>query len=350
MKAFFNKAVLVTLAILVVVTAQAFAGASNRAGTNAASELLIPVGARYIGMGGATAAGVAGIDAMYWNPAGLDRAAYTTSAQFSQMSYIADIDVTYAAIAAKFSGLGSIGLSFKTLAMGDIPITTEDAPDGTGALFSPSFITLGLTFSRALTDRVSVGATAKLISETLDRAGATGFAFDIGVQYQNLGDIEGLGIGVALRNLGPGMTYDGNGLLLKADPLDVSRSTSFYKVVAGRDELPSTLDIGLSYKVNIAEKNSLSLNTTIVNNNYDDDFANLGAEYSFEDMIFLRAGYGLPLAGEQDITGGETHIYGFTAGGGFHKDFGGLTVMFDYAYRSVQYFNGSNVFTLGLGF
>ena len=350
MKAFFNKAVLVTLAILVVLTAQAFAGASNRAGTNAASELLIPVGARYIGMGGATAAGVVGIDAIYWNPAGLDRSDQRALAQFSQMNYLADIDVTYAAVAAKF-GLGSVGISFKTLAMGDIPITTEDAPDGTGALFSPQFITLGLTYSRSLTDRVAVGATAKLISETMDRVGATGFAFDIGVQYQNLGDIEGLGIGVALRNLGPGMSYDGNGLLLKADPLDVERSTGFYKVVAGKDELPSTLDLGLSYKVNIAEKNAITVHGTIVNNNYDADFANLGAEYAFEEMIFLRAGYGLPLTGEgKDVTGGDPYIYGFTAGGGFHKDFGGLKLMFDYAYRAVQYFDGNNVFTLSLGF
>ncbi|HQG46745.1 MAG TPA: hypothetical protein PLG50_13885, partial [bacterium] len=148
MKAVFNKTVLVTLAILVVLAAQAFAGASNRAGTNAASELLIPVGARYIGMGGATAASVQGIDAIYWNPAGLDRASYRATAQFSQMSYLAGIDVTYAAVAAKFGGLGSIGLSFKTLAMGDIAITTEDAPDGTGALFSPQFLNLGLTYSR----------------------------------------------------------------------------------------------------------------------------------------------------------------------------------------------------------
>ncbi|HNW60234.1 MAG TPA: PorV/PorQ family protein [bacterium] len=350
MKAVFSKTVLVTLAILVVLAAQAFAGASNRAGTNAASELLIPVGARYIGMGGATAASAQGIDAIYWNPAGLDRVNYRASAQFSQMSYLADIDVTYAAVAAKFGGLGSIGLSFKTLGMGDIAITTEDAPDGTGALFSPQFLNLGLTYSRALTDRVSVGATAKLISETIDRVGASGFAFDIGVQYQNLGDINGLGIGVALRNLGPGMTYDGNGLLLKADPLDVERSTSFYKVVAGKDELPSTLDLGLSYKINIAEKNTLSLHTTIVNNNYDDDYANLGAEYAFENMIFLRGGYGLPLAGDKDATGATNHIYGFTAGGGFQKDFGGLTLMFDYAYRAVEYFDGNNVFTLSLGF
>jgi hypothetical protein len=350
MKAFFNKALLVSLAILMVLTIQAFAGASNRAGTNAASELLIPVGARYIGMGGASAANVSGIDAIYWNPAGLDRAPYRASAMFSQMKYIADIDVSYAAVSAKFGDLGSIGLSFKTLAMGDINITTEDAPDGTGAKFSPSFITLGLTYSKALTDRVAVGANAKIISETIDRVGATGFAFDIGVQYKNLGEINGLNIGVVLKNLGPGMKFDGNGLLRRADPLDVNRSTSFYKVVAGQDELPSTLDLGMSYTINLADKNNLTLQTTIVNNNYDDDYANVGGEYSFNDMLFLRGGYGLPLAERKDPTGTDAHIFGLSAGAGFKKDFNGLTVMLDYAYRAVEYFDSNNVFTLSLGF
>jgi hypothetical protein len=350
MKAFLDKVLIVTLAILTVLSLQVFAAAANRAGTSAAAELLIPVGARYIGMGGASAASVAGIDAIYWNPAGLDRTAFRATAQFSQMTYIADIDVSYAAVAAQFGGLGSIGLSFKTLAVGDIPITTEDAPDGTGALFSPSFMTIGLTYSRALTERVSVGATAKLISETLDRVGATGIAFDIGVQYQDLGDIKGLGIGVSLKNLGAGMTYDGNGLLRKMDPLDVSRSTSFYRLVAGKDELPSTLDIGLGYQLTVMEKNVLNLQATLVNNNYDDDYANVGAEYAFNDMVFLRGGYGIPLGQQKDITGADAHIHGFCAGGGFHKDFGGLTIMLDYAFRAVQYFDGNNVFTLTLGF
>ena len=350
MKAFLDKVLIVTLAFLAVLSIQAFAGAPNRAGTNAAAELLIPVGARYIGMGGASAAGVAGIDAIYWNPAGLDRTSFRAGAQFSQMNYIADINVSYVAVATQFSGLGSIGLSFKTLSVGDIPITTEDAPDGTGALFSPSFMTVGLTYSRALTERVSVGASAKLISESLDRVSASGFAFDIGVQYQNLGDIEGLNIGLALKNLGSGIQYDGNGLLRKGDPIDVSRASTFYKVVAGKDELPSTLDIGLGYKLTVAEKNVLNLQATIVNNNYDDDYANLGAEYGFNDMVFLRGGYGLPLGQQNDITGADAHIHGFCAGGGFHKDFGGLTIMLDYAYRATQYFNGNNVFTLTLGF
>jgi len=350
MKDFLHKVFIVSLAILMLVCIQAFAGAPNRAGTNAAPELLIPVGAKYIALGGSGASVVNGLEAIYWNPAGLDRMDYRAGAMFSQMSYIADMNLSYAAAAAKFGSLGTIGISFKSLAIGDINITTEDAPDGTGAVFTPQFINVGLSYSRALTDRVAFGGTMKIISETIDRVGATGFAFDLGVQYQNLGDIEGLSIGVVLKNLGPGMKFDGNGLLRKANPEDVARSASFYKVVAGTDELPSTLDIGLAYKATLMEKNTLQVMGTFVNHNYDDDYANLGAEYAFNDMVFLRAGYAYALTNRKDAVDSNPHIFGFALGGGFKYNFGGVTMMLDYAYRDVNYFSGNNVFTLGLGF
>ncbi|MCU0643791.1 MAG: PorV/PorQ family protein [bacterium] len=336
--------------LTLVLSAQVFAAGSNRAGTNAASELLIPVGARYIAMGGASAASVSGLDALYWNPAGLDKMSHMAGGLFSHMTYIADISVSYAAVGVKFGGIGSVGLSFKTLGFGDIAITTEDAPDGTGALFSPQFMTVGLSYSRALTDRVSIGATAKIISETMDRVAATGFAFDIGAQYQNLGDINGLNIGLIIKNLGPAMTYSGNGLLRKADPLDVSRSASYYQVVAGADELPSTMELGLSYLINLGETNKISVESHFVNNNFDDDFNRLGVEYNFNNLVFLRGGYGLSMNNTEDVTGESASIFGLTLGAGFKYNFGGITLGIDYAYRAVNYFNANNVFSLELFF
>ena len=337
--------------LTLVLSAQVFAAGSNRAGTNAASELMIPVGARYIAMGGASAASVTGLDAIYWNPAGLDRMQHMAGGLFSHMTYIADIGVSYAAVGVKFGGVGSVGLSFKSLSLGDIAVTTSDDPDGIGgAIFSPQFMTIGLSFSRSLTDRVSVGGTAKIISETMDRVGATGFAFDIGAQYQNLGDINGLTIGVVIKNLGPAMTFSGTGLLRKAEPLDVTRPASFYQVVAGSDELPSTMEIGLGYLVNLGETNKVEVQSQFVNNNFDDDFTRLGLEYNFNNMVFLRGGYGLSMTGSKDPTGESTSIFGLTLGAGFKHNFGSLTIGIDYAYRAVNYFDANNVFSVELGF
>src|ERR1051326_5723690 len=108
--------------LILVVASLGYAGGTNRAGTNAAPELLIPVGARDIAMGGASVATSAGIDAIYWNPAGLARSTFGASAMFSHMSYIADIPVNYFAVGATFEGFGSLGFSLKSIGIGDIAV------------------------------------------------------------------------------------------------------------------------------------------------------------------------------------------------------------------------------------
>ncbi|MBN2093277.1 PorV/PorQ family protein [candidate division KSB1 bacterium] len=344
-----NRLFIIIAVILLFSSVQLFA-VSNRAGTNAASELLIPVGAKYIAMGGASVAGVTGLEAIYWNPAGLDRLSYGAGAMFSQMSYIADINVNYLGLGVRFEGIGTVGLSFKTLSIGDIAITTADAPDGTGEMFSPQFMTIGVTYSRALTDRVSVGGTGKIISETMDRVSATGFALDIGVQYSGLANVRGLNIGVALKNLGPGIQFDGNGLIRKADPNDTVRPESPMKIISGTDELPSTMEIGLSYNLKINDQNKVMVESMFINHNYQDDGALMGAEFSFMDMFFLRGGYTHALNAGEDATGASVNIFGMSLGAGFHYDLGGFDLMIDYAYRDVEYFSGNNVFTVKLGF
>ncbi len=52
---------LAALLVTLLLPAVCFAGSGNRAGTNGASELLIPIGARDIAMGGASASTSFGI-------------------------------------------------------------------------------------------------------------------------------------------------------------------------------------------------------------------------------------------------------------------------------------------------
>jgi hypothetical protein len=55
-------------------------------------------------MSGAFVAGISGIEAAEWNVAGLADMAGTGEAMFTHSSWIADIDITYAAIATNFGG------------------------------------------------------------------------------------------------------------------------------------------------------------------------------------------------------------------------------------------------------
>ena len=106
-----------------------------------------------------------------------------TEVVFSHTAYIADINLNYFALAHSFGNLGFVGLSAKVLSIGDIPRTTETAPDGTGEIFSPTFATLGATYSRRMTDRVNFGGTVYYLSEKILQETATGVAFDFGFQY-----------------------------------------------------------------------------------------------------------------------------------------------------------------------
>jgi hypothetical protein len=339
----------ISLAFSAVANTSALAQ-ENRTGTNAASELLIPVGGRYLGMGGASTASVQGIEAIYWNPAGLSRSSYSANAMFSYMRHIADINVNYVAISANFSGFGTLGFSIKSLNIGDIEVTTEEAPDGTGATLSPQFITTGLTYSRALSDRVNVGATFNVISESIDRVGASGFAIDAGVQYSNLGKIDGLSIGVAVKNVGPAMQYHGAGLYHNSQPLNSDRGPSPYQVVAQKDELPTTLELGLSYTLPMGDRNKLQLQSMFQDNNFQENIGRFGAEFSFRDQLFLRAGYSLSPDTPDDAVGENAYIYGLTLGAGLHYDFTGLGIDVNYAYRDLAFFSASNVLSVSLGF
>ncbi|MCA9733591.1 PorV/PorQ family protein [candidate division KSB1 bacterium] len=347
MRNIFQTIMISSLALLLLVSTNA---SGQRLGSNAADELLIPVGARYFAMGGGSIANAVGIESIYWNPAGLVKSEFTTTAMFSHMAYFIDSDVNYLAGATSFEGFGSIGLSMKILNLGEIPITTIDAPDGTGELFSPQYITAGLTYSRALTDKVAVGGTANFISESIDRVNASGLSFDFGVQYADLGNIQGLDLGVAIKNFGSGITFDGTGLQHSQASLDdVARTESQIALIAGTDELPSRFEIGLGYTKSIDEQSKVTLNGMFQNNDFADDLAILGAEYALNDMFFLRGGYGLSTEGSEDATGQSTNIFGLTAGAGLKYNVGGTTLIIDYAYRSTDFFNANNVFSFRFG-
>ncbi|MCK4641726.1 MAG: hypothetical protein KAU06_10340, partial [Candidatus Marinimicrobia bacterium] len=94
---------IVTMILFIVVT-DAEAGSARRRGTSGAQELLIPVGSVGTALGGSFTAVISGIEAAYWNPAGVANIEGTGEAMISHMTYIAGIDVSYAAVMVKAGG------------------------------------------------------------------------------------------------------------------------------------------------------------------------------------------------------------------------------------------------------
>ena len=347
------KRFLVITAILLLGINSAFAGGGTRNGTGGATELLIPVGASSIAMSGANISTISGIDALYWNPAGAAYMTNSATALFSHMNYIADIGIEYGAISANFSGFGIVSLNLKSLSIGAIPITTNEQPDGTGQTYTPQFLVAGASYSRELTDRIAIGLTFNYISETISQVSATGFAFNAGLQYQDLADIRGLSFGLVVKNIGPQMTYTGTGLLVHAAPTGSTsdptqafdRSPSYYAINAAPFDLPSSFELGFGYKPTLDETNMLRVSADYQNNNFSGDVYNVGAEYGYNKTFFLRAGYSLS-PNNQD----PNYIYGFSAGAGIAYNLGSLDLHVDYAYRATKYFNGNHIFSVALGF
>lgn len=336
--------------ILLIVSSSAivtFGSGNNRAGTAAAAELRIPVGARYLALGGSQIASVNGLEAIYWNPAGLDFSKSNANAMFSYRTYIADMNLDYIAVSGKIGDLGSFGVAFKYLDIGTINVTTMNQPDGTGAQINPNFFVLGLTYSKVLTDRIAVGANFNLINESFDRAQASGFSIDIGVQYRSLFSVPGLDLGLAVKNLGGSMQYGGNATFISAEASSASRGPTFYQFAAAENQLPSELGIGLSYSKALDEQNNLTVSTSYNNNNYSYDDYKVGLEYSYDNTLYLRGGY---LFSPQSTTITPNIFEDFTLGAGFNLNkVSGIDISVDYAYIPVKYFDSNHVFSINIG-
>lgn len=318
----------------------AFAGRGDKAGTAAASQLLIPIGARSIAMGGSSLAIITGIEAMYWNPAGLARSQHSFNSMFSHMSYLANINVEYLAVSTTLSSIGHIGFSIKSLGIGEINVTSEDYPDGTGEVTSPAFYTFGAAFSRRVSDRIAVGVTAQYVYEKMAEVTASAFSFNAGVQYTGIGGIDGLSVGAAVKNVGGKLKYDGNGLLREARITDSERKNSIVKIESEAYDLPSTIEVGLAYNRKFLGNNWITLTSVFQNNNYSDDEYKFGMEY-FNEFISIRSGVSVTAQSET-----AENIFGPSIGFGVHKLINEIQISIDYAYRFVQYFNGNHVFCI----
>ncbi len=334
------------LMVSLIWTDHLVAGGQERAGTAAAPELLIPVGARDMAMGGAAIASSAGIGALHWNPAGLARGRSEAQLLFSTMSYLAGIRVNYVAVSSHFDRLGSLALSLKALDFGDIPITTSNQPDGTGATYSPTFLTTGLTWARSLSDRIVLGGTLHYISNRIERVSAAGVSFNAGLQYADLGDIGGLDLGVAIKHIGSRLRYDGSALLRPGSLDGLRRPSSVYGIETSSADLPSTFEIGLCYAHSPATLGKARYFGVFQHHNFAPDQWKFGSEYVYRDFFATRGGIDYADDGTSN-----THIFGTSFGFGLKLDLGGLEdVEVDYAYTTVDFFDPLSTFTFRVGF
>jgi hypothetical protein len=344
MKFNYTKIILILL-LLCVSFQQGYSGPRKKLGTMAAPELLIPLGSIGTSLQGSNLASTTGVDALYWNPAGLSLIDFkSTEIIFSHMNYFADMSMQYVAGGVKIGSFGNIGISLRNLDFGEpIPVTTEYYPEGTGETFSPTYLIGTLSYARAMTDKVHFGTTVKFISEKIDRVSSVGYGFDFGLQY--VAGKSGLMFGIALKNLGPSMKFDGPGL----DRTFVENGNNTVRRVNLQEfDLPTTLEIGLAYHVTFSKNNNVAVSSSFQNSGFTSDEYRFGLEYNYNNYVFLRGSFTLYPDKETDEA-----LFGPSFGAGVKYPFGNLTLGFDYAYRIINEkgFDATNqFFTLRVGF
>ncbi len=327
-----HKIAVLLIVLLAVSLTSVYAGSEQRMGTAGAQELRIPIGARGTAMGGSVVADVSGIEAIYWNPAGLADMR-GTEAMFSYQPYLADIDINFAGMATNIEGFGTIAASAKIVSIGDMEETTQDYPDGTGRIFSPTLSVLSVAYSRVMTNRVMFGVTGKFIHEKIFEVSASGVAFDIGFIYKP--DWYGISMGLAVKNYGPEMQFGGKGFGREVDE-------RLAEPEALKFDLPSSFTLGLAWDAYNLGDHLATITGNFVSNNYSQDVVQGGAEYVYNDQFAVRVGY--------NYSDQDDWLYGFTVGGGLSYDFSGTKLTFEYTWMETDIFDANQFFTAKVAF
>ena len=312
------------LAVLLSLAATAHAGSDRRLGTSGAPELMIPVGPRGSALGQSVASDVKGAEAIYWNPAGL-AGLEGTEALFSHTQYFADMKVNFVGVAARAGTLGTLGFGAKVLSVGDVIVTTEQAPEGTGEIITPTFTVLGVSWGREFTDRVNFGATFNYLSEHIETMNANGLALDFGVQYST--GWRGMTLAMTVKNIGNSMAFSGSGLDLSVLPpgFESGAANRILQFTTSSFEMPSYFALSAGYDAYTQGQHALQVKGAFANNNFGGDNFGGGAEWTYQKNYSLRASWFGTLTTATDIATGEgsssfdsgDDLYnGFALGGG----------------------------------
>lgn len=301
-----KKHIFLSLATVAVVVALSPANVFAQAGGSAVPFLLISPDARASGMGDVGTAIADNINAIYWNPGGLgyqqkQQVALNYSKWLPQFN--ADLAYVYGTYGTYIKDLdGTIAINATVMNLGLFD-RTDESGNKLGTFRSVEFA-FGLAYGTMIGEDVGAGVQLKYIQSNLAPAvagqtapgvGVSG-GFDFGVLWKpkdlDLGggfDLsERFNFGVNLQNVGPKMTYRN-----ESDPLPTMLKIGTAVTVV-RDEfndLKFAMDFG-KLMVNRDSLGSDPLPRSFVTSwqRGGPEFS-LGAEYWYEQVFALRAGY-----------------------------------------------------------
>jgi hypothetical protein len=195
-----------------------------------------------------------------------------------------DLYYDYLALSTPVRGWGTAGFSITHISYGTFQRTNEGSSVVVGEFDAYDMAFTG-SFGTSLTNKLKGGVSAKMIISHLAEQGAgqeqgagtaSGFALDLGLMYLWS---QRLTLGLAITNIGPKMAY-----------IDAAQS----------DDLPRNLAFGFAYKrsnrlqsaVGDSEINKLLVGLGDgVSDELQQTVLNGGAEFTYANLISVRAGY-----------------------------------------------------------
>lgn len=345
---------LLTGILIVPFNNRANAGNKDRSGQAGAAELLINPWARSAGWASANSSNVSGLEAQWGNVAGLARV-NGSEVNFTHTNWLkgSDINIYSFGFAREIGESGAFAVSVMNMSFGDILVRTTDVPEGNGSKFSPSYMNINIAYAKEFSHSIYGGFNLKVITESISNLSATGFAIDAGIQYLT-GPDDNIHFGITLKNVGPTMKFSGDGLSVRGY-LDLDGDKNTFAARPNDMELPASLSIGAAYDFLFGEKQRFTLAGTFQSNSFTQDLYIIGGEYSYRDILMLRAGY----AYEDGITSDVERSDRLTAETGLN--FGasvqvplsaakGSSFAVDYAYSDTDNFNGTHRIAVKLNF
>jgi opacity protein-like surface antigen len=325
------------------------ASAQSKVATTAGQFLGISVGGRAIAMGSAYVADNQDVTSLYWNPGAVAQANKTEFA-FINSEWLVDTKFRWVGFMVNLGGDNVIGASVTQLDYGEGDVNTVTSPEGTGERWSAKDMAIAVSYARRLTDRFSIGGSAKYINQRIWNESATTFTFDAGLLFVT--DLNNLRIGMSMSNFGGDLTLAGRDLLNRVD-IDPTNSGSNKTLVGNlkTDAWPMPLLFRVGVAMDVVKNDEMSATVAIdaLRPNDNTESVNVGAEIGWRNMVFVRGGYKSLLAKEPPFNK-DTQQEGLTLGAGLRYHVEGIASFeVNYAYMQFGLFGNLNTIALAVG-
>ena len=335
----------------------------TRVGTRGANFLEIGVGARELALGGAVVAAVDGMNSLYWNSSAIvGIEGVSGAASYAELYGNSGVSHTYLAAAVPLSPGNVLGASLIRFSSGDVRVTSEQWPTGGDPERAETVewagTAFGLHYSRAITDRLNVGFTAKYIQEGIPQAMANYVGLDLSTVFET--GIYGITMGAAVVNVGTTGQFRG-GAIETVMPGSANQGTIPsgdgvpVEVKTAKLQLPTAFRFGIRAELYGAADaiiapsadHGLALLSSVQDATTTFMEPSFGAEYSYRGMFFARLGK--QFRNETRANWGFTD--GMSAGLGMRLPVGDRRIAVDYAYTTLGDALGHNqVFSFEIGF